>query len=152
MRKIRVLIADDIGAVRAVVRNLLVSLEVSEMTISEAPDGATALQIIRDENPELVITDWNMPDASGIDVLKAVRQQSSTVPVLMLTSNNRRSEVIDAARAGATDYILKPFSRPQLVAKLSHWIRQIESSSTTDLQAAEAAMRQRAAEMPDDGE
>ena len=124
MKHHRVLVADDIGTVRTVVRTLLVSLGVPDHQVFEAPDGAAALRLLRDESIDLVITDWNMPGATGLDVLAAVREQSETVPVILLTSNNHRGEVIQAIKAGASDYVVKPFARPVMLEKLAKWLRK----------------------------
>ena len=119
---LRVLVADDIGTVRAVVRNLLVSLGVDGTFVYEAPNGAEAIKIIESEELDLIVTDWNMPHASGIDVLHAARDRSEELPVVFLTSKNHRDEVLSAVAAGANDYILKPFVRSQLTAKVSYWL------------------------------
>ena len=137
MRSVRVLVADDIGTVRAVVRNLLISLDVNRLGIFEASDGAAALKLLADERPDLIITDWNMPGASGLDVLSAARELDKKVRVLMLTSNNERDQVIDAIRQGADDYVLKPFTRTQLLDKLAFWLNKVETSAASDAVGSE---------------
>ena len=122
MPAIEVLIVDDIGSVRAILRNLLISLEVKPHEITEAADGGDAIALLETRPFDFVITDWNMPEASGIDVLKRVRARSEKTPVLLLTSNNHREEVIGAVEAGANDYILKPFSQATLSRKISFWL------------------------------
>ena len=124
---IKVLVADDIGTVRAVVKTLLLSLNVPSAFVFEASDGAEALRVIRDEQPRLVITDWNMPNADGLAVADAAHAASAGTRVIFLTSNAARGEVTDAIRHGADDYVIKPFARSVLIDKLSFWLRKLTS-------------------------
>lgn len=135
----RVLIADDIGVVRSVVRNIFISLGLEEGNVIEAANGAAALKAVREEDLGLVVTDWNMPQASGIEVLQAVREENESLPVLFLTSNNMRDEVLLAVAAGADDYILKPFTHVQVTEKLSYWLRhaQTNAAAATTAEASE---------------
>ena len=88
--------------------------------ISEADDGNTALPMLKDGNFDFVVTDWNMPGMQGIDLLKAIRADSnlSHIPVLMVTAEAKKEQIIMAAQAGVNGYIVKPFTAATLNTKL----------------------------------
>ncbi|MBL7557157.1 MAG: response regulator [Bdellovibrionaceae bacterium] len=111
----RVLIVDDMASIRDLVRNQLRAMNFNE--IIEAEDGVQAWSIIENQyaqaNPvELVISDWNMPNMKGLDLLKKVRssQQFVQLPFILLTSEAEREQVTEAVMAGVSQYIVKPFS------------------------------------------
>ena len=106
---IRVLVVDDFGTVRMLQRQALAEIGVSEVV--EASDGVEAVAAITEQKFDLVITDWNMPKLSGMDLLRAIRKVSRELPVLMVTSNDRRQQVEEAAGVGVSGYIVKPFDR-----------------------------------------
>ncbi len=111
----RVLIVDDMASIRDLVRNQLRAMNFNE--IIEAEDGVQAWSVIENQyaqaNPvELVISDWNMPNMKGLDLLKKVRssQQFVQLPFILLTSEAEREQVTEAVMAGVSQYIVKPFS------------------------------------------
>ena len=114
----RVLVVDDFSTMRRIIKNLLTDLGFNNTV--EADDGNSALVVLRREPVDLVITDWNMPGMSGIELLRAIRadDQLRTMPVLMVTAEAKREQIIDAAQAGVNGYIIKPFTAQTLEEKL----------------------------------
>ena len=111
-------LVDDFSTMRRIIKNLLRDLGFTN--ISEADDGNTALPMLKDGNFEFVVTDWNMPGMQGIDLLKAIRADSnlSHIPVLMVTAEAKKEQIIMAAQAGVNGYIVKPFTAATLNTKL----------------------------------
>lgn len=112
------LVVDDFSTMRRIIKNLLHDLGYSNVT--EADDGKTALPMLQAGNFEFLITDWNMPGMPGIDLLKAVRADSklAKLPVLMLTAEAKREQIVMAAQAGCNGYVIKPFTAITLKEKL----------------------------------
>jgi len=118
-KTIKVLVVDDYGLTRDMVKAILRQL--GFLNITGAEDGAMALQMIREDRFGLVICDWNMPRLSGIGVLRAVRAQErdKDVPFLMLTAEAYKENVVEAMKAGANDYVVKPFTSQVLCDKVN---------------------------------
>jgi two-component system chemotaxis response regulator CheY len=116
--KIRILIVDDFSTMRRIVRNLL--KELGFTNVDEAEDGAIALQKLNNEPFEFVVTDWNMPNMDGLTLLQTIRATPSLqhLPVLMVTAEAKKENIIAAAQAGANGYIVKPFTAATLSEKL----------------------------------
>jgi two-component system chemotaxis response regulator CheY len=117
--KMRFLVVDDFSTMRRIVRNLL--KELGFANIDEAEDGQVALQKLTAEPFDFVVSDWNMPNMDGLQLLQAVRAnaQLKHLPVLMITAEAKRENIIAAAQAGASGYIVKPFTAATLNEKLS---------------------------------
>ena len=117
--KLRILVVDDFSTMRRIVRNLL--KELGFTNVDEAEDGAIALQKLQAGGFEFVVTDWNMPNMTGIELLKAVRADNNLkhLPFLMITAEAKRENIIEAAQAGASGYIVKPFTAATLEEKLA---------------------------------
>ena len=113
-----VLVVDDFKTMRRIVRQALKGM--GFQSIDEAEDGKIALQKLQQGSYQLIISDWNMPNMMGIDLLKAVRADTRlrAIPVLMLTAESQKENVLEAARAGVSNYIVKPFTQDQLEEKL----------------------------------
>jgi two-component system chemotaxis response regulator CheY len=111
-------VVDDFSTMRRIIKNLL--RELGFTNIAEADDGQTALPKLKAGDFDLLITDWNMPGMSGIDLLRAVRadEKLANLPVLMVTAEARRDQIIAAAQAGVNGYIIKPFTAATLKEKL----------------------------------
>jgi two-component system, chemotaxis family, chemotaxis protein CheY len=109
---------DDYSTMRRIVKNLLHDLGYSD--VSEADDGKTALPMLQAGSFEFLITDWNMPGMPGLDLLKAVRADArlAKLPVLMLTAEAKREQIIEAAQAGVSGYVIKPFTAVTLKEKI----------------------------------
>lgn len=114
----KVLIVDDFSTMRRIIKNLLRDLGFTNTF--EADDGHTALPMLKDGDFEFVVTDWNMPIMQGIDLLKEIRKDPKLkhLPVLMVTAEAKREQIIEAAQAGVNGYIVKPFTAGTLKEKL----------------------------------
>lgn len=126
----KILVVDDFSTMRRIVRNLLVELGFSNALIHDADDGENALAMLRKMPFDLVVTDWNMPNMNGIDLLRAIRAEAATktLPVLMVTAENNRDQIIAAAQAGVNGYVVKPFSAATLEDKISRIFERIAAS------------------------
>ncbi|MBB3225577.1 two-component system chemotaxis response regulator CheY [Luteibacter sp. Sphag1AF] len=116
----KILVVDDFSTMRRIVRNLLVELGFTNALIQEAEDGTAALVSLRAQSFDLVVTDWNMPNMTGIDLLRAIRADAKlkSIPVLMVTAENNRDQIIAAAQSGVNGYVVKPFTAVTLKEKL----------------------------------
>ena len=119
MRKdLKFLVVDDFSTMRRIVKNVLQDLGFNDVT--EADDGKTALPMLQAGGFDFLITDWNMPGMPGIELLKAVRADPklAKLPVLMLTAEAKREQIVQAAQAGVNGYVIKPFTPATLKEKL----------------------------------
>lgn len=117
--KMKILIVDDFPTMRRILRNLL--KELGFLNVEEAIDGQDALNKLRGEsNFEFVVSDWNMPNMTGIELIRVIRADAKLkhLPVLMVTAEAKRENIIEAAQAGASGYVVKPFSVATLDEKL----------------------------------
>ena len=116
----KILVVDDFSTMRRIIKNLLRDLGFNNT--SEADDGLTALPMLKAGNFDLLVTDWNMPGMQGIDLLKAVRadedEKLKSIPVLMVTAEQKKEQIVEAAQAGVNGYIVKPFTALILKEKL----------------------------------
>lgn len=112
------LVVDDFSTMRRIVRNLLKELGFNN--VQEAEDGVDALNKLRAEAFDFVVSDWNMPNMTGIELLRAIRadEKLKHLPVLMVTAEAKRENIIEAAQAGASGYVVKPFTAGTLDEKL----------------------------------
>ena len=112
------LVVDDFATMRRIVSNLLREAGVAHIT--EAEDGAEALRKLENGNFNFVVSDWNMPNMTGLELLKAVRSSSQLqhIPFLLITAEARKENIIGAAKAGADGYIVKPFTAAILIEKI----------------------------------
>ncbi|MDD7021312.1 MAG: chemotaxis response regulator CheY [Aeromonadales bacterium] len=117
-KNIKILIVDDFSTMRRIIKNLLRDLGYNNTY--EADDGATALPMLEAGDFQFVITDWNMPIMQGIDLLRNIRKSPKlrAMPVLMVTAEAKRDQIIEAAKAGVNGYIVKPFTAATLKSKL----------------------------------
>ena len=115
----RVLVVDDFSTMRRIVKNILRQLGFNNVV--EADDGTTAWEVLNKDNINFIVSDWNMPNMTGIEALKAIRANPKTaaVPVIMVTSESEKSRILEAVQAGASNYIVKPFTPDVLREKLS---------------------------------
>lgn len=112
----KALVADDAKMIRTIIRRVLEALGVKD--IVEAGDGAEAIAAFQPGMFDIVLTDWNMPNKDGLQLLKEIRAVDKSVPVYLITTEGQQSHVAEAIQAGVTDYILKPFQADVLSAKL----------------------------------
>jgi len=117
-KNMKVLVVDDFSTMRRIVKNLLRDLGFTN--IQEADDGSTALPMLQGGDFDFVVTDWNMPGMQGIDLLKAIRADAklSHIPVLLITAEAKKEQIVMAAQAGVNGYIVKPFTAATLKNKL----------------------------------
>ena len=123
----KVLVGDDFATMRRIVKNLLKDLGFKN--IVEADDGKTALPILQEDKIDFLVTDWNMPGMTGIDLLKEVRADPKLVnlPVLMVTAEAKREQIILAAQAGVNGYVIKPFTAATLKEKIDKIFERVEA-------------------------
>lgn len=117
----RALVADDSGVIRSIVKRALSELGFDE--IDEAADGRDAILFMEKQSYDLIITDWNMPFHTGLDVIKAARAGGHKCPIVMQTTESDKSYVMEAIVAGVNDYVLKPFNKDTLVEKLERHVK-----------------------------
>jgi len=115
---LRFLVVDDFSTMRRIIKNFLNDLGYAN--VQEADDGNTALPILKGGKIDFLITDWNMPGMPGLDLLKAVRADPALakLPVLLLTAEAKREQIVEAAQAGVNGYVIKPFTAQILKEKL----------------------------------
>jgi two-component system, chemotaxis family, chemotaxis protein CheY len=126
-KNMKILVVDDFSTMRRIIKNLLRDLGFNNT--AEADDGATALPILQSGNFDFLVTDWNMPGMQGIDLLKAVRSDSklAKLPVLMVTAESKRDQIVEAAQAGVNGYIVKPFTAVTLKEKIEKIFERIDA-------------------------
>jgi two-component system chemotaxis response regulator CheY len=117
-KDMRFLVVDDYSTMRRIIKNLLHDL--GYVNVTEADDGNTALPLLKKGGYDFLITDWNMPGMAGLDLLKAVRADEAlkSMPVLMLTAEAKREQIVEAAQAGVNGYVIKPFTAATLKEKI----------------------------------
>ena len=123
----KILIVDDFSTMRRIIKNLLRDLGFNNT--QEADDGQTALPMLQSGDYDFLVTDWNMPGMQGIDLLKAVRADSNlgSLPVLMVTAESKREQIVEAAQAGVNGYIVKPFTAQTLKEKIDKIWERIDA-------------------------
>lgn len=112
----KALVVDDSAVMRKVLIGALSRANINE--VDQAADGVEAVQAVQQNDYGIILMDWNMPNMLGIDALKAIREMGKTVPVIMVTTEAEKSRVLEALKAGATNYIIKPFEPNTIVGKI----------------------------------
>jgi len=127
-KNMKILIVDDFSTMRRIIKNLLRDLGFNNT--AEADDGNTALPILQSGDFDFVITDWNMPGMQGIDLLRAIRadERLASLPVLMVTAEAKRENLIQAAEAGVNGYIVKPFTATTLKEKIDKIFERLNAA------------------------
>ncbi len=117
--KMKILVVDDFSTMRRIIKNIL--RQMGFENIYEADDGTTALEMLRSEKIQFIISDWNMPHMSGIDLLKAVRtsEEWKEMPFLMVTAEGQKEQVLEAVKNKVNNYVVKPFTAETLVGKIN---------------------------------
>jgi len=126
-KDMKILIVDDFSTMRRIIKNLLRDLGFTNT--DEADDGQTALPKLEAGDFDFLVTDWNMPGMQGIDLLKAVRADPNLkdLPVLMVTAESKREQIVEAAQAGVNGYVVKPFTAATLKEKIDKIFERIET-------------------------
>lgn len=124
-KTIKILVIDDFPTMRRIIRNLLKDLGFEN--VDEAEDGAQGLDKVKNGNYDLVVSDWNMPNMDGLTMLQHIRADDKVgkIPVLMVTAEAKKENIIAAAQAGANGYVVKPFTAATLEEKLNKIFEQL---------------------------
>ena len=125
----KILIVDDFSTMRRIIKNLL--RELGFNNTHEADDGTSALPMLQNGDFDFLITDWNMPGMTGLDLLKAVRADPKLkdLPVLMVTAEAKRDQIVEAAQAGVNGYIVKPFTAQTLKEKIERIFERLGATA-----------------------
>jgi len=128
-KNLKFLVVDDFSTMRRIVRNLL--KELGYVNVDEAEDGVAALQKLKSQSFGFVISDWNMPNMDGLALLKSIRadEQLKKIPVLMVTAEAKRENIVAAAQAGANGYVVKPFTAATLDEKLGKVFQNLAAAA-----------------------
>jgi two-component system, chemotaxis family, chemotaxis protein CheY len=128
-RKIKILVVDDFSTMRRIVKNLL--KQIGYENIEEAEDGQQAFSKLKDEKYQFVVSDWNMPNMTGIELLKSVRSDPDLkdLPFLMITAEAEKEKVVEAIKAGVNNYIIKPFTAEILKEKMNKIVEKLQGNS-----------------------
>jgi two-component system chemotaxis response regulator CheY len=118
-KDMKFLVVDDFSTMRRIIRNLL--KELGFTNVDEAEDGVNALAKLHGGGFDFVVSDWNMPNMTGIELLRAIRADDALkhLPVLMVTAEAKKENIVEAAQAGASGYVVKPFTAVTLDEKIS---------------------------------
>ncbi len=121
----KILVIDDSGVMRRIHKNTLLEQHIDESSIIEAPDGQAALEIASKQDIELFLVDWNMPKLDGLKFVQVIRamEKYSKTPIIMITSEAAKYNVVEAINAGVTNYIVKPIRGNMLWEKISKYIQ-----------------------------
>ncbi len=122
----RILIVDDSSTMRRIIGNVVMQLGFSRDDFDEAEDGVKAWKILSENQYDIILTDWNMPNMNGLELVKKVRAEGNhqKTPIIMITTEGGKGEVITALKAGVNNYIVKPFSAEILKEKLDGVLKQ----------------------------
>ncbi|QCF27863.1 chemotaxis response regulator CheY [Hydrocarboniclastica marina] len=126
-KNMKILIVDDFSTMRRIIKNLLRDLGFTNT--DEADDGNSALPMLKSGRYDFLVTDWNMPGMTGLDLLKHVRADDNLkhLPVLMVTAEAKREQIVAAAQAGVNGYVVKPFTAAVLKEKIEKIFERIQS-------------------------
>lgn len=129
-KNMKILVVDDFPTMRRIVRTLL--KELGFANVEEAEDGAAGLARLRSGGFEFVISDWNMPNLDGLEMLKQIRADAAIahLPVLMVTAESKKENIIAAAQAGASGYVVKPFTAATLDEKLAKILEKMTKAGS----------------------
>lgn len=121
----KVLIVDDSAVMRKVVMDALMKSDITN--VGQAPDGEEAVKAVTENTYDLVLMDWNMPKMSGIEAVREIRGKGISVPIIMVTTESEKARVLEALKAGANNYIVKPFTPEIIAAKIKETMNTIAS-------------------------
>ena len=126
-KDMKILVVDDFSTMRRIIKNLLRDLGFTNT--DEADDGSTALPMLQTGKYDFLVTDWNMPGMTGIELLQHVRSDANlkSLPVLMVTAEAKRDQIVAAAQAGVNGYVVKPFTAAVLKEKIEKIFERIDS-------------------------
>ncbi len=121
--KMKILVVDDFGTMRRIIKNIL--RQIGYVKILEADNGLSALDVLRQEKIDFIISDWNMPEMPGIELLKAVRasEEWKDLPFLMVTAEGKKENILEAVKYKVTNYIVKPFTLETFTEKMNQMFK-----------------------------
>ena len=119
----KVMLVDDSRTIRNIQKNVLAQLGYTD--IMEAGDGQEALDLLKQETPDLILIDWNMPNMNGITLVRKVRETNKTIPLIMCTTEAQKDRVIEAVKAGVNNYVVKPFNVESLAQKIDQTMAKV---------------------------
>ena len=124
-QNMRILVVDDFQTMRRIVRGVL--KDIGFTNVVEADNGVRALEVLKTEKIDFIVSDWNMPEMSGLDLTKWVRanQQFAEIPILMITTRGNKEDVIEAMKMRVNNYIVKPFTAPGLKEKIDQILKTV---------------------------
>ena len=127
-KDMKILVVDDFSTMRRIIKNLI--RDIGFTNVTEADDGTSALPMLVKGNYDFLVTDWNMPGMQGIDLLKAIREdpELAALPVLMVTAESKKDQIIAAVQAGVNGYVLKPFTAKTLKEKIEKIFQRLEAA------------------------
>ncbi len=121
----KILVVDDSMIMRNIIKNIISMKQMSEAVIMEAPDGKDAFEILEREDIDLLFLDWNMPELNGLDLVKILRKMDKykLLPILMVTAEAAKYNVMEAIKEGVTDYIVKPITDKMILKKIEIYLK-----------------------------
>lgn len=119
----RIMLVDDSRTIRNIQKKVLAQLGFEE--IEEAADGVQALEKYKENKPDLMLVDWNMPNMDGITLIKTIRQTDKEIPLIMCTTEAEKTRIIEALKAGVNNYVVKPFTAEALSEKISQTLTKL---------------------------
>ena len=131
-----IMLVDDSASIRKLAKDMLAAVGVTG--IMEAENGKVAMQLLKDKMPDVIITDWNMPEINGLTLVKMCRQLGLKQPIIMMTTESGKEQVVEAVKAGVNNYIVKPFTRDEFYKRLNETLVKFNLPVTTPPTAAAA--------------
>ncbi len=122
----KILLVDDSRTIRNIQKNVLAQLGHTE--IMEAGDGVEALNLLKQETPDLMLIDWNMPNMDGITLVRKIRETDKKIPLMMCTTEAQKDRVIEAIKAGVNNYVVKPFNVESLAEKIDQTMAKVAAA------------------------
>lgn len=136
----KIMLVDDSRTIRNIEKNILANLGYTD--ILEAGDGAEALAMIEHSMPDLLLVDWNLPNMDGLTLVKNIRKNNTSVPIIMVTTEAEKDRVIEAIKAGVNNYVVKPFTAETLGQKIEQLVNTAKESAGVATANATAATDQ----------
>lgn len=130
----QILLVDDSASIRTLTKGLLTPLGFTD--IVEAENGKLAMEVVAKHVPDLVFTDWNMPEMKGIDFVRAFRGAGHKSPIIMMTTEKEKDKVVEAVKAGVTNYVVKPFKKEEFYKHLTETLKRASLPLPDALKAA----------------
>lgn len=118
----KVLVVDDSSVMRKIIIQTLASIDIQKENVLEAGDGKDAVDIAGKESLSLILMDWNMPGMLGIDAVENIRKSGNATPIIMVTTEGEKANVVRAIQAGANNYVIKPFEPTSLIEKIEPFL------------------------------